>query len=59
MAQVAFACRSLGYTCEWALRAGSPQEILERVRDHARCAHNLQELTPDTVHRVEQAIHPA
>ena len=59
MSHVAFECRSLGFPCEWALRGDSPSEVMERVRDHARCAHNLAELPADVVQKVESAIHPA
>jgi predicted small metal-binding protein len=59
MAELSFECRSLGYSCEWELRAASTSEILARLRDHARCAHNQPELSPETVRRVEGAIHPA
>ncbi len=59
MGEVAFECRSLGLPCEWALRAGSRAEIVERVREHALCAHKMSELAPDVLERVESAIHAA
>ncbi len=59
MSKVAFACASLGFSCEWALRAGSSEELLDRVREHARCAHKLTDLSPELVQRVEAGIHPA
>lgn len=59
MSQVAFECRSLGFPCEWAMRSGAATEVLERVRDHAKCAHNLPELPADLVAKIEAAIHSA
>lgn len=59
MSQVAFECRSLGFACEWALRGGSKGELLERVREHARCAHNMPEVPADLLPKIEGAIHPA
>ena len=59
MAEVAFECRSLGYPCEWALRAGSTAEILARVQEHAQCAHKQSEISPELRQRVEAAIHAA
>ncbi len=56
MSDLKFECRSLGNACEWALRASSREEVLERVRDHARCAHNLPDLPPELVGKVEAAI---
>ena len=59
MSPVRFECRSVGYSCEWALSAGSASEVVERVRDLARCAHNLPDLPADLVKKVESTIHPA
>ncbi len=59
MSQVAFGCSSLGFPCEWATRGSTPQEIVERVREHARCAHKMTDLSPDVIQRVESAIRPA
>lgn len=59
MPQMAFECRSIGFPCEWALRGDSAHEIVDRVREHAKCAHNLPELSADLVSKVEGAIHPA
>lgn len=59
MSSLKFECRSLGFPCEWALRAPSKAEIIERVRDHARCAHNMGEISPDLLAKVEAAIVPA
>lgn len=59
MSPVKFECRSIGYECEWALRAASREEVLERVREHSRCAHNLSEIPPEVVGKIESAIQPA
>ncbi len=56
MSQLKFECSSLGFACEWALRADTRQEIVERVREHARCAHNLPELPGELLGKVESAI---
>lgn len=58
MSAVAFECKSLGFSCEWALRANTPREVVERVTDHLRCAHNTPELSVETLRKVEAAIHP-
>jgi predicted small metal-binding protein len=59
MPQVAFECRSIGFPCEWALHGDTAHEIVDRVREHAKCAHNLPDLSPDLVTKVEAAIHSA
>jgi predicted small metal-binding protein len=58
MSQVAFECRSIGLPCEWALRTETPREILDRVREHAKCAHNMPELSTELVSKIQGAIHP-
>jgi predicted small metal-binding protein len=50
------ACSTLGNTCEWAFRGGSIDEIELRFRDHARCAHQLRELSSELLDRVRQSI---
>ncbi len=55
VAHWSFACRDLGYSCEWRLRAGSVEEIQTRFRDHARCAHQLADLPTDLIGRVGSA----
>lgn len=59
MSTVAFECRSVGFTCEWALRAGSKAEVVERMREHARCAHGMSDLPSELVPKVEAAVHAA
>ena len=53
---MAFACRSTGGSCEWALEADSPEVILQRVAEHQKCAHHLPELPHDLRQRVTAAI---
>ena len=59
MSEVSFECRSVGFECEWALRAPSSEEVLRRMRDHVRCAHNLSDLSQDLEARVSSALHAA
>lgn len=54
-----FACRDIGYSCGWRLRAGSLDEIQTRFRDHAKCAHQLRELPSEVVDRVGAAARQA
>jgi predicted small metal-binding protein len=54
-----FACREVGFSCEWRLNAGSVGEIQTRFLDHAKCAHGLRELPTDLTGRVEAAARPA
>lgn len=53
---ITFECRSVGFACEWGLYARSREELLERFREHAQCAHKVSELPPDLVRKLELAL---
>lgn len=57
MGRVAYACRSTGEACEWALEAETPEIILQRVADHQKCAHHRPEISDDLRRRIAGAIH--
>lgn len=59
MTQVMFECRSVGFPCEWALRAPTSDEVVRRMSEHVRCAHGLPELSPPLQAQVRAAVHPA
>ena len=56
MAHWAFACRSTGTSCEWALESDSPEVILQRFAEHEKCAHQVPELSYDLRRKVGAAI---
>ncbi len=58
MAKVAFACRSIGLTCEWAVQAASVQELYPRIAEHAKCAHKIAEVDAALKARIEAALTP-
>ncbi|MGH7576366.1 MAG: DUF1059 domain-containing protein [Longimicrobiales bacterium] len=43
--------------CDFVARAESEEELVERGTEHARVAHGLLELDPETENRVRAAIH--
>jgi predicted small metal-binding protein len=53
---VAYACRSTGGSCEWALQADSPEAVLQRVTEHQKCAHKVPALSDDFRRKVTAAI---
>jgi predicted small metal-binding protein len=53
-----FACRWIGLECEWELQAASREEILSRLKNHARCAHALGELPAELEARTTAALRP-
>ncbi|MGC2288261.1 MAG: DUF1059 domain-containing protein [Thermoplasmata archaeon] len=56
MPDVAYACRSTGGSCEWALEADSAETILQRAADHQKCAHHVPELTDELRQKISAAI---
>lgn len=56
MGSLAYACRSTGDTCEWALEAATPEIILQRAADHQKCAHHRPEMSDDLRRRIVGAI---
>jgi predicted small metal-binding protein len=59
MADVVFECRSVGLSCEWALRSDSARGVVDRFREHAKCAHSMPELSTEFVRQIESAVRPA
>ncbi|MFZ0830971.1 MAG: DUF1059 domain-containing protein [Thermoplasmata archaeon] len=56
MGHLAFACRSTGEVCEWALEADSAEVILQRAAEHQKCAHHAPELSEGQRGRITAAI---
>ena len=56
MGHLAFACRSTGEVCEWALEADSAEVILQRAVEHEKCAHHVSELSEVQRQRIVAAI---
>lgn len=58
MGNVAFSCRSLGESCEWALEAPTEAEVLARAAEHFKCAHHVPDLSGELRTRLTAAIRP-
>jgi predicted small metal-binding protein len=41
-------CRDSGYDCDFLVRAGSEEEVISVVSEHACRAHKVCEITPET-----------
>lgn len=55
MAKVLY-CGDVVGSCDFVVRGESEQEVLEQAAEHARTAHNLQEITPEVASKVKAAI---
>ena len=49
-------CADVVGSCDFVARGDSEQEILEQAAEHARSAHNLEEITPEIAEKVRGAI---
>jgi predicted small metal-binding protein len=51
-----FTCRDVGVDCDWRTRGTTDEELMHNIREHARTAHNLQEIPQDLEGQVRGAI---
>jgi predicted small metal-binding protein len=49
-------CRDVGVDCDFVARGETEQEILQQCSEHARTAHNMNELPPDLAEKVRGSI---
>lgn len=49
-------CRDVGVDCDFVARGETEQEILQQCSEHARTAHNMNELPPELAEKVRGAI---
>ena len=49
-------CADVVGSCDFVARGESEQEILTQAAEHARSAHNINEITPDVAEKVRAAI---
>jgi len=49
-------CRDVGVDCDFVARGETEQEILQQCSEHARTAHNMNELPPDLAEKVRGNI---
>ena len=55
MAKV-ISCRDVGVDCDFVAKGETEQEILQQCSEHARTAHNMNELPADLAEKVRSAI---
>ncbi len=49
-------CNDVVGNCDFVARGESEQEILQQAAEHARTAHQVNEVTPELADRVRSAI---
>jgi len=43
--------------CNFEMRGNSEDEVLKKADDHAKTAHNMQNMSPEVLSKVRNAIH--
>lgn len=56
MAKYRFACADIGMECGFKTEAKSKEELMPKIVEHAKTAHNITEITPELQKKVEGAI---
>jgi predicted small metal-binding protein len=49
-------CADVVGSCDFVARGDSEQDILRQAAEHARSAHNLNEISPEVAEKVRAAI---
>jgi predicted small metal-binding protein len=49
-------CRDVGVDCDWVATGETEEEIMKKAAEHAKKAHGMNEIPPELVQRVREAI---
>ncbi len=56
MAKYKFKCADIGMNCGFSTDAGTKEELMPKIVEHAKTAHNINEITPELSEKVNKAI---
>ena len=51
-----FRCRDIGVSCEFEATAKTEDELMKKIAEHARKAHNMKTIPPDMMENVKKAV---
>jgi predicted small metal-binding protein len=51
-----FVCKDIGVDCPWSGRAETEEELMKQIAEHAKTVHGMEEISPDMMEKVKQAI---
>ncbi|HET8857347.1 MAG TPA: DUF1059 domain-containing protein [Nitrososphaeraceae archaeon] len=51
-----FGCSDAGVDCKWTTTANTEEEIMEKIKEHARNDHGFTEIPQDIAKKVKTAI---
>ena len=51
-----FRCRDIGIGCNFEATAKTEDELMKKIAEHARRAHNMKTIPPDMMENVKKAV---
>ncbi|MEM3841213.1 MAG: DUF1059 domain-containing protein [Candidatus Micrarchaeaceae archaeon] len=54
--EMSFRCADIGMSCGFEARASQKSELMEKIAEHAKSAHNIQKIDAELKKKVEKAI---
>jgi predicted small metal-binding protein len=51
-----FACKDVGMTDDWKVKAKTEAELMQKVKEHAARAHNIKDISPEMMDTIKKAI---
>ena len=51
-----FKCSDTGMTCPFETSADTEEELMEKIAEHAKEAHDMDPVSPEMMEKVKQAI---
>ena len=51
-----YTCRDAGVNCDWKATGQTKDEVMVKLKDHARTTHKMQEIPKDLAAKVDAAI---
>ncbi len=55
-AMPSFKCRDIGMACNFEATAKTEDELMKKIAEHDRKAHNMKTMSPDMMEKVKKAI---
>ena len=49
-------CRDVGFDCDTVMRAETEEKVLQQAAEHAKSAHDLNEISEEAVAKVRTVI---
>ncbi|HEY6536609.1 MAG TPA: DUF1059 domain-containing protein [Candidatus Nitrosocosmicus sp.] len=51
-----FTCSDVGVNCNWSASSEDKEELLNKIKEHAKNEHNFEEIPPELLEKVKNAI---